>query len=71
MEVHLNDEPDSFVWKLTPSGSFTVESMYVNGHARFLRQCPWKLKISLKIKVFMWFLNKRVLLTRDNLAKIN
>jgi len=43
----------------------------LNGHTRFLRKYLWKLKIPLKIKVFMWFLNKKVLLTGDNLAKRN
>ena len=29
----------------------------------------WKLKIPLKIKVFMWYLQKGVVLTKDNLAR--
>ena len=31
----------------------------------------WKLKIPLKVKIFLWFLNKGVILTRDNLARRN
>ena len=31
----------------------------------------WKVKVSLKIKVFMWFVHKQVILTKDNLAKRN
>jgi hypothetical protein len=31
----------------------------------------YKMKVPLKIKIFMWFLYKRVLLTKDNLAKRN
>jgi hypothetical protein len=31
----------------------------------------WKLKISLRIKVFGWYLCKGVVLTKDNLAKRN
>jgi hypothetical protein len=31
----------------------------------------WKLKISLRIKVFGWYLRKEVVLTKDNLAKKN
>ena len=72
MEVQLQDIPDTFVWKLTTSGGFTVKSMYedlMNGHTRYLRKYLWKLKIPLKIKVFMWFLHNKVLLTKDNLAK--
>ena len=41
----------------------------MNGHTRFLRKYLWKLKVPLKIKVFMWFLNRKVLLTKDNLAR--
>lgn len=29
----------------------------------------WKIKVPLKIKVFMWFVHKGVILTKDNLAK--
>ena len=72
MNVNVSQSPDRFVWKLTASGIFSVKSMYedlMNGHTRFLHTYLWKLKIPLKIKVFMWFLNKKVLLTKDNLAK--
>ena len=31
----------------------------------------WKLKMLLKIKIFMWYLIKGVVLTKDNLAKRN
>uniref|UniRef100_A0A453HJS4 Reverse transcriptase zinc-binding domain-containing protein n=1 Tax=Aegilops tauschii subsp. strangulata TaxID=200361 RepID=A0A453HJS4_AEGTS len=31
----------------------------------------WKVKVPLKIKVFMWFVHKQVILTKDNLAKRN
>jgi hypothetical protein len=31
----------------------------------------WKLKIPLKIKKFMWYMQKEVVLTKDNLAKRN
>ena len=43
----------------------------MNGHTTFLRKYLWKLKIALKTKVFMWFLNRKVLLTKDNLAGQN
>jgi hypothetical protein len=48
--------------------------MYVdmmNGHTVFLRKYIWKLKVPLKIKIFMWFLHHKVILTKDNLAKRN
>nr|ABA98398.1 retrotransposon protein, putative, unclassified [Oryza sativa Japonica Group] len=31
----------------------------------------WKLKIPLKVKIFLWYLRRGVVLTRDNLAKRN
>ena len=31
----------------------------------------WKLKIPLKIKIFLWFFQRWILLTKDNLAKKN
>ena len=31
----------------------------------------WKVNVSLKVKVFMWFVHKQVILTKDNLAKRN
>jgi hypothetical protein len=74
IQVQLNDQPDSFVWNLTQSGVFTVKSMYlemINDGTKFLRKYIWKMKVPLKIKIFMWFLYKRVLLTKDNLAKRN
>jgi hypothetical protein len=41
----------------------------MNGHTVFLKKYIWKLKVSLKIRIFMWFLHRKVLLTKDNLAK--
>jgi hypothetical protein len=68
MAVNLSDK---FVWKLTEFGVFTVKSYYMdlmNGHTRFLCKYLWKLKIPLKIKIFMWFLHNKVFLTKNNLA---
>jgi hypothetical protein len=41
----------------------------MNGHTVFLRKYIWKIKVPLKIKIFMWFLYRKVILTKDNLAK--
>jgi hypothetical protein len=43
----------------------------MNGHTRFLCKYLWKLKIPLNIKIFMWFLHRKDLLTKDNLARRN
>jgi hypothetical protein len=72
MEVHLSEEPDKFIWRLNENGKFSVKSFYVdlmNDHTVFLKKYIWRLKVPLKIRIFMWFLHKKVLLTKDNLAK--
>jgi hypothetical protein len=72
MSIRFSSSPDVFKWKLTDSGIFSVKSMYLdwmNGHTVYLRKYLWKLKIPLKIKIFMWFLSNKVILTNDNLAK--
>ena len=74
MDVSLSGTADEFVWDLTASGMFTVKSMYLdymNDNTIYLRKYIWKLKVSLKIRIFMWFLHRRVILTKDNLSKRN
>jgi hypothetical protein len=66
MAVHLTNEPDSFVWKLS---STSLYADYLNGHTVFLKKYLWKMKVPLKIRIFMWFLYNKVILTKDNLAK--
>ena len=72
MRVTLTNLPDAFNWNLTTSGIYTVKSLYadlLNGHTRYFSKYLWKLKIPLKIKIFLWFLHRKVLLTKDNLVK--
>ncbi|WVZ67862.1 hypothetical protein U9M48_016884 [Paspalum notatum var. saurae] len=59
--VQLDGHHDKAIWSLTKHGYFTVKSLY-----NFL-----KLKLPLKIKIFVWFLMKGVILTKDNLKKRN
>jgi hypothetical protein len=69
MHIQLNDEKDIFVWGLTTTSAFTVKSMYINmldDDTKYLKKYIWKMKIPLKIKVFMWFLHRKVILTKDN-----
>jgi hypothetical protein len=75
-----NSQPDKrtrcvFRWSLTKSGSFTVDSMY---HALMHSEIPvvnnnqiWKPMVPLKMKIFMWYLRRGVVLTKDNIARRN
>jgi hypothetical protein len=75
MSIQLTTQPDTFSWKLTPSDSFTVKSLYLdffmNDHTTFLRKCLRKMKVPLKVSIFMWFIQRHVLLTKDNFVKIS
>jgi hypothetical protein len=44
---------------------------FMNGHTNYLHKYLWKLKVSLKIRIVMWFLHRNVILTKDNLVKRN
>jgi hypothetical protein len=72
--VVLVDDNDYFKWRLTKSGCFTVRSLFlhdIDTHPPFQHRKIWKWKIPLKIKIFLWLLQKGVVLTKDNLAKKN
>jgi hypothetical protein len=74
MMFQLTDVEDAFRWSLTTSGVFSVKSMYtdlLNEHTCYLKKYIWKIKVPLKIRIFMWFLHKEVILTKDNLSKRN
>jgi hypothetical protein len=74
MDIQLTNDNNKFVWDLTPSGCFTVRSMYLDildDQTKYLRKYIWKMKVPLKIKIFMWFLHHKVILTKDNLVKRN
>jgi hypothetical protein len=72
--IHLDDQPYTFRWALTSTGHFSVSSIYqamidsdIMPHNIFL----WKIKIPLKVKVLLWLLYQKVILTKDNLLKRN
>jgi hypothetical protein len=74
MHVRLNDQKDVFTWNLHQYGLYTVCSLYLtlinNGTARINKEL-WRVKVPLKIKIFVWYMKKEVVLTKDNLAKQN
>jgi hypothetical protein len=54
--------------------NFTVSSMYqylINQGTPFMNKFIWKLKIPLKIKIFLWYIQRVVILIKGNLAKRN
>ena len=64
MSVNLSDEPDTLRWKITQSGMFLVKSYYaelMNDNTRYLRKYLWKLKVPLKIWIFLVHEQKRII----------
>jgi hypothetical protein len=41
----------------------------MDDHTKYVHKYLWKINVPLKIRVFMWFLHKKVLLTKDNLIR--
>jgi hypothetical protein len=69
--IQLTNQWDRFVWGLHQNGLFSVKSMYralLGTQALPYNTFIWKLKLPLKIKVFLRYLYKGVVLTKDNLA---
>ncbi|WVZ53335.1 LOW QUALITY PROTEIN: hypothetical protein U9M48_004295 [Paspalum notatum var. saurae] len=73
MNLALRVGRDKFIWGLNKTGVFTVRSMYKHliNNGIIVSQEIWKTKILLKTKIFMWYVKRGVLLTKDNLAKRN
>lgn len=72
--LQLTDGRDTIKWILTQSGQYSVHSLYValvNFNISFPHKFIWETKLPLKIKVFMWYICKGVILTEDNLCKRN
>jgi hypothetical protein len=70
--IDLVDGKDHFKWPLMKNILFTVRSMYLDAldaDPPFQHRKIWKWKLPLKIKNFLWFLQRGVVLTKDNLAK--
>jgi hypothetical protein len=68
--VNLNDRRHSFIW--TANKNFSVKNMYndiVLREGTPINCWAWKAKIPLKIKIFLWYFNNGVVLTKNNLVK--
>ena len=72
--ITLNHERDDFKWNLDQTCVFTVKSHYLG---LIYQNIPntnkklWELKIPLKIKIFLWYIKRGVILTKDNMARRN
>jgi hypothetical protein len=72
VNVQLTNHRDHFVWGLHQNGLFSVKSMYralLIAQAIPYNTLIWKLNLPLKIKIFLWYLYKGVILTKDNLVR--
>jgi hypothetical protein len=59
---------------LHQNGNFSVKSMYlalISDNRVRLNSTIWKLKVPLKIKIFLWYLERGVIFTKDNLIQRN
>jgi hypothetical protein len=68
------EQPKFFRWSLKPDGQFTVSSMYqamVDSNIVPYNRYMWKIKIPLKIKIFLCLLYREEILTEGNLVKRN
>lgn len=68
-QVTLTNEPDRCYWTLDKKGIFSVKSYaaLITKQVVFPFRHFWKVKLPLKIKVFMWLVHRNSILTRDNL----
>ena len=65
--VTLRDEADRLRWNLTSSGNFSVKSFYLAMQLSNLvpYKFLWKVQIPLRVKIFLWLVLKKSILTRD------
>jgi hypothetical protein len=72
--TRLCNTEDKFIWGLHQNEIFSIKSMYlalISNNRMWHDLTIWKLKVSLKIKIFLWYLKRGVVLTKDNLSRSN
>jgi hypothetical protein len=72
IDLNLIQEKNVFHWNLTTLGGFSMKYIYLdllNENIVYLRKYIWKTKVPLKLRNFIWFLDRKVILRIDNLAK--
>ena len=71
-EIIVYGGRDKPMWMLTTNRKFSVKSLYlhlIKSDVGFPHKFMWKVKVPAKIKFFLWLLNKKSIITRDNLLK--
>ena len=66
VDVNLNEGMNLLLWNHHKNGLLTVKSMYehlVNNNIKGTQEI-WRRKISLKIKILMWYVKRGVILTK-------
>jgi hypothetical protein len=72
--TRLHGASDSFIWGLHQNRILSIKSMYnvlIADTRVVYSRALWSLKLQLRIKNFMWYFQRGVVLTKDNLARRN
>lgn len=74
LKMALGEDVDQPKWNWTKSGIFSVNSMYRKMHDHLPDKAYkflWKVKLRLRIKIFLWLILHNAILTKDNLLRRN
>jgi hypothetical protein len=71
-EIQLTEEIDRVKQKNGLSGKFIVKDLYLQLRAEgsFPHKFHWKMKIPMKVRIFMWEVLKNSILTKNKLLKM-
>jgi hypothetical protein len=70
--VTLSQDNDQAIWKWSKSGKFTIKFVYEHLTKRDVGPSynkVWRAKLPKKIKVFMWLVDQKAILAKDNMKK--
>jgi hypothetical protein len=66
--MHIRLNRPSWCVCVEPTSIKSYLMLISNGVAHMNKQL-WRLKVQLKIKIFMWYMRREVVLTKDNLVR--
>lgn len=70
--MELTTQRDTIKWTLHKNGLYTVKFYYrhlVENGVKYPQNFMWKTKMPPRVKVFMWLVLRKSILTRDNLLR--